>query len=201
MKSVIIEKANSLSQIGAKLNIMALDEMTTTLVGSTDHAVVEETILQMWRQPNNRFSHEFAYEAKVEGATLGTVTCLPVSRMDKLAWPTVKKLLAIRKFSLVAYALRNFAAVWSIMDLREGRSDEFHIASIATAPESRGMGVGTKLLLHAEEEARKQQFSKVSLTVKQKNTGARKLYERLGYQVTEQIDKHPFYLYRMVKLI
>ncbi len=199
MNDIIITKGNLFSDRGAKLNRMALEDMTRTLMGTTDENIVEATLTQLWQQKENRFSHEYTYEAKQEGNTLGLVTCYPVKLLNRLAWPTVKQLLQIRKWPLVLYAASHLQEIWNLLNLREGREDEFHIGTIATAPESRGMGVGTKLLLHAEDVARQDGFSKMSLTVKQKNVLAHKLYQRMGYETVGKIDKNPFFLYRMVK--
>ncbi len=199
MKSFEIVKGTFASESGARLNLMAIDDMAENLAGTKDKAVAEQTMTHLWRQKNNRFSHEFVYEAKQEGSTLGIVTCYPTTLLNRLAWPTVRQLLLLRQWPLVTYALGHLGIVWNLLNLREGREDEFHIGTLATLPESRGRGVGTKLLLQAEAAAKQSGFAKLSLTVKQKNEGARKLYERVGFQVTEKIDRAPFFLYRMVK--
>lgn len=199
MAKIEIVKGNPFSESGAKLNLMALDEMAESLIGTSDKNIAEETLSHLWKQKNNRFSHEYVYEAQQEDKTLGLVTCYSTDQLNKLAWPTVKQLIEVRKWPLVSYVLNHAGTIWNLLNLREGRAGEFHIGTIATLPESRGMGVGTKLLVHAENRAKQNGFNKMSLTVKQKNTLARKLYERMGYVVTEQVNKNPFFLYRMVK--
>jgi ribosomal protein S18 acetylase RimI-like enzyme len=52
---------------------------------------------------------------------------------------------------------------------------------------------------HAEQLARKQGYSKSSLTVVRENHGAFKLYEKLGYRVTGEINKPALSLFRMAK--
>ncbi len=42
--------------------------------------------------------------------------------------------------------------------LKEGEDDEFHIGTIALLPESRGLGIGTRLIEFAEEQASLQGF-------------------------------------------
>lgn len=199
MENIEIVKGNPISESGSRLNLMAIDDMTESLIGTKDKDIVEQTLAHLWKQKNNRFSHEYVYEAKQEDKTLGIVTCYPTTLLNRLAWPTVKQLLKLRQWPLVFYVLGNVGTVWNLLNLQEGRGDEFHIGTLATLPESRGMGVGTKLLLQAEEVAKQKGFNKLSLTVKQKNEGARKLYERVGFKITEKIDKNPFFLYRMVK--
>jgi aminoglycoside 6'-N-acetyltransferase len=54
---------------------------------------------------------------------------------------------------------------------------------LAVAPEWRGRGVGTALLLAAEEWAKTQGAERMTLDLDVNNAGAQRLYERVGYQV------------------
>ncbi len=61
---------------------------------------------------------------------------------------------------------------------------------IVVAPDWRGRGVGTALLLAAEDWARSQGAQRMILDLSSANTGALRLYERLGYEVhAHQMDK------------
>ncbi|MNP41452.1 TDP-fucosamine acetyltransferase [compost metagenome] len=121
--------------------------------------------------------------------------------MNNLAWSTMRKLIKIRRWKLVGYSLLNLQEAWSIVSLNEGRENEYHIGTLATLPESRGYGIGSKLILYAEERAKSNNYDQCSLTVKQENFKAIKLYEKLGYKVKDSIEKKPYYLYRMVKAL
>ena len=63
-------------------------------------------------------------------------------------------------------------------------ADEFHIDLVAVGPSSRGMGIGTALMLKAEEKAESTGKHTMSLGVIAENEGAIRLYERLGYRTT-----------------
>jgi len=201
MEKIHIMQAEQSTVDGAKLHQMALQEMAQMIVGTEDNYEVEQTLDQLWQHHNNRFSFHYAYVAKVGKRTVGMISCYPATLLHKLSWPTVTKVLAIRQWPLIQYTLRHLPETWQLLRLDEGRKDEFHIAALAAMPESRGMGIGTQLIAYAEQMAREQHFQKISLTVKQTNEGARQLYERLGFQIVDRIDKKPFYLYRMVKLL
>ena len=54
---------------------------------------------------------------------------------------------------------------------------------LAVAPEWRGRGVGTALMLAAEHWAREQGAERMVLDLAANNIGAQRLYERLGYEV------------------
>ncbi|MED0940393.1 N-acetyltransferase [Bacillus mobilis] len=201
MNQISIVKAVHQSMVGAQLNVMALEYMAFALAGSEEKNAVEGTFCKLWRQGNNRFSHQYAYEAQMGGKTLGMITCYPISVLNRLAWPTFKQLLSFGKLGFVFYNILNIKMLYSMITLKEGEDDEFHIGTIALLPESRGLGIGTRLLEFAEEQASLQGFAKCSLTVKKENQLAIKLYQRLGYQITSEISKPKLSLYRMVKNI
>jgi ribosomal protein S18 acetylase RimI-like enzyme len=56
-----------------------------------------------------------------------------------------------------------------------------YVAQVAVSNEMRGQGIGTELLKTAEQYAKNRGAHRLELEVFQKNTGAIKLYERLGY--------------------
>lgn len=94
-------------------------------------------------------------QAKQGDQTLGMITCYPVRLLNQLAIPTIKQIIKIRGISLIPYSATHVAEVWNLIHLNEGREDEYHIGTIATDQNSRGLGIGTKLLLHANKMAKK----------------------------------------------
>jgi ribosomal protein S18 acetylase RimI-like enzyme len=57
-----------------------------------------------------------------------------------------------------------------------------YVNVVAALPVARGRGLGTLLMRHAEAMARATGRDRTSLIVADVNTGARRLYERLGYR-------------------
>lgn len=68
-----------------------------------------------------------------------------------------------------------------------------YISSLALFDEFRGMGLGTRMLSIAREQARESGFDALSLLVFEQNTGALKLYEREGFRVVDRgpVVPHP----------
>lgn len=62
----------------------------------------------------------------------------------------------------------------------------WYVNVLATLPEFRGNGYGTELLALAETAARESAKRGLSIIVADTNTGARRLYERLGYRERAQ---------------
>jgi [ribosomal protein S18]-alanine N-acetyltransferase len=69
-----------------------------------------------------------------------------------------------------------FCAFWLVFD-------EIHINNVAVRPEFRGRGMGTAVMRHVLEEARRLGARRATLEVRASNDGARRLYERLGFYV------------------
>jgi ribosomal-protein-alanine N-acetyltransferase len=73
-------------------------------------------------------------------------------------------------------AVAGFCAFWLVFD-------EIHINNVAMRPPFRGQGIGTRLLEHVLAEGRRLGARRATLEVRASNEGARRLYERLGFQV------------------
>ena len=69
-----------------------------------------------------------------------------------------------------------FCAFWMVVD-------EIHINNVAVREALRGRGLGTALLQHVLQEARRLGATRATLEVRASNTRARRLYERLGFYV------------------
>lgn len=61
--------------------------------------------------------------------------------------------------------------------------NDFYIAEIAIDESMRGRGLGKTVLLDAIEYARKKGYYRVTLDADFRNTGAKSLYERIGFKV------------------
>ena len=90
---------------------------------------------------------------------------------------------AFRRFSPFRAGLMLFNLI--LLDLEDAvRADDFHIDVLAVVPSSQGMGIGTALMLRAEEKAASMGKRTMSLGVIAENEGAIRLYERLGFKTT-----------------
>lgn len=70
-----------------------------------------------------------------------------------------------------------------MLDRRIPRArDLVYIEALAVRAAARGQGIGSALLDDAEQWARRQQRSRLALHVLVSNTGARRLYERVGFR-------------------
>jgi ribosomal protein S18 acetylase RimI-like enzyme len=199
MENITIIKGRANSKMGSKLNGVALDYMAHTLVGTKDTKLIGGTLAKLWKLDGNRFSNQYSYEAQLNDKTVGVITAYPASAMFKLGINTIKQLLKIRKWDLVWYSFMHLRDAIAMLTLKEGAEGEYHIGTLATSSESRGYGVGTKLIHFIEEQARQQHYKLCSLTVKKENKKAIHFYKKLGYQIVESIEQKPYFIYRMAK--
>jgi [ribosomal protein S18]-alanine N-acetyltransferase len=80
--------------------------------------------------------------------------------------------------------LVGYAICWTVLDQAE-------LGNVAVAQEVRGKGVGKRLVLAAMERVRRRGAKECFLEVRISNTGARKLYEELGF--TAIGTRHGYY--------
>lgn len=73
-------------------------------------------------------------------------------------------------------AVAGFCAFWLVVD-------EIHINNVAVRPAYRGHGIGTAIIERVLREARRLGARRATLEVRASNTGALRLYERLGFRV------------------
>ena len=71
--------------------------------------------------------------------------------------------------------------------------DTWYINALAVFDQGRGLGIGTCLLLAAEDLARANGMDVMSIQVYGQNTRALRLYERIGYErvASEPVKEHP----------
>lgn len=75
-----------------------------------------------------------------------------------------------------------------LQELEDLAPNTWYINVVAVYPDFRGHGVGSRLMERAEQAARESSRPGLSLIVADSNTGARRLYARLGYR---EIVKRP----------
>ncbi|MAS05560.1 MAG: GNAT family N-acetyltransferase [Ahrensia sp.] len=79
------------------------------------------------------------------------------------------------------------------IELEHRSAGSFYVNALATLPGRRGLGLGSALMRAAEDRAKAQGMSRMSIQAYEQNTGAVRLYERLGYRraETRPVLSHP----------
>ena len=77
----------------------------------------------------------------------------------------------------------NTPPMWiPLLELEAIAAGTWYVNTVAAFPDSRGLGVGSKLMQRAERIASSLGLCGTSLIVSDANQGAQRLYERLGYE-------------------
>lgn len=167
----------------------AIGEIANRLTGEEKSSAVETALLQLFEREDNRHSYLNSYVSVDEenDEVLGVLVIY--SGQD-----------AIQMDKNLSNWLEQKSAPTSRIDA-EAYVDEFYIDTICVHPNARGKGIGSQLLIYAEEVARENQFTKLALNVELEKDKARKLYEKMGFVTTESwsIIDEPFH--HMVKVL
>lgn len=134
-------------------------------------------------QRRNLFSFGHTYFAELNGKKAGMVLGYGWRAKRREDWRTGFLLLKQMKIGLLT-RLPQMIKVEGVIGMVGYR--EYYISNIAVYPEYRAAGVGTRLISGAEEEAKKSSAERVALDVEVENTGAFRLYKRLGYSVADE---------------
>ncbi len=142
-------------------------------------AAPDEDLLDVGRRRYEREDTLFSYKncllAESDGATIGMMVAFPLFIGPEEEQPDPV---------LAPYA-----------KLEEDES--YYICGVALFPQARGKGVGSQFMALAEQAAREHGLQKTSLIVFERNTGAKRLYDRLGYKevARETVYPHPLIHY------
>ncbi len=167
----------------------AIGDIANRLTGETEESKVIACLEVLFCRTDNRHSYLYTYvaENEVTKDILGILVLYNGKEGAELD-------------ARLQHWLEQKNAPISTIDM-EAYPDEFYVDTICVHKDARGQGLGTALLHFAEEVASSHGFTKIALNVETQKDKAKKLYERLGYVVTEPwtIIDEPFF--HMVKTI
>lgn len=175
---------------------LSMNGMTEYLFGP-DGRQAEIALMRLFSFDAGRFGYHSAYVAEWNRQPLGMLISFPgadANRLSLAAVPQLFKTLGMRFFGMAMRSL-------PLANIREAETDEYLISNLAVLPAAQGQGLGSRLLEHAEEQARTLGFSKCALLVSPGNKTALKLYKKHGYEIVfTRRHKNPLASYhRMVK--
>ena len=209
-KRIVIRSAKpSDAPIVSRLMYYSNRKLALYLFAETERAVLR-ILHDLFQIPNHAFSYTQAFVAEYNGRVVGSVFGFCGGREKSLRLATIYKV-GFRWFKIVRFrrvpriirALIDFGRVY--LPVSEG---EYYLYFLAVMPRFRGRGIGRQLIKFAGFQARIRGLKKIILDVEVDNKRARRLYERLGYRISEVVTDSAFYersgikgATRMVKLI
>lgn len=183
---------------GAAVPLMmaTMGAFATHLFGSGEAQRAAAVVGQLYCRPRNRFSGQYATVVEIAGRLAGILVSYPASEMPRLDLGMARHLFSI--YGAGGFA-RFVGRALPLALVREAYPGEYFINSLATAPDLRGQGIGSRLLAWAEDKARAVGCAACALSVALDNQRARALYERQGYRLAGMHRFGDGGFYRMVK--
>jgi ribosomal protein S18 acetylase RimI-like enzyme len=162
----------------------AIGDIANNLTGEHELHKILASLERLIMETTNRHSYLNTYVAVQEETVLGIVV-LYDGKQGKALDHQLETQLAAKN-------------IYVSLDV-EARDEEYYIDTICVSEKARGLGIGTKLLQFAEQHGKELGYDKISLNVELEKVDARRLYERMGYVITEPwtIIGEPFH--HMVK--
>lgn len=165
----------------------------------------DQAIQGFFRLAGNRFSYQFAEFALAESEIAGLLMTFDQRQMRRSMVATALHMLRVYKPGEIGRFLKRMLPY---RDAENIPTDELYIAHLAVEEKFRRRGIGLQMLVHAEEKARGQGLTKLSLLTEIENSTAQALYKKFGFKVTDTIlfpEQMPFVGsagdVRMVKLL
>ena len=143
-----------------------------------DEAAEGETALEVGARLVGRSGYSLSFENAIVGDEGGRVTSLLLGCVDNTEATDLADASEI---------------VHPLIRLHRRAPGRWHVHALAVVPESRGQGLGTRLLRIVDALAADEGVTETSLTVAESNEVARHLYDREGYRevAREAVVPHP----------
>ena len=158
------------------LMMQAFGHLAFVLTGTDDEEEAAGILGDFFKEEANRISFENTLVLEEGGEVVGLVILYDGAQARRLDLPLE------RAAALVSGDPRYFIST-------EPEESEFYLDTLSVDPCCQGRGYGSKLIEAGCELARRLGHKRVGLLVEESNTGAKRLYERLGFRVdyTRQI--------------
>ena len=145
----------------------------------------EKALKNMFRARNNLFSHQHTVFADADGERAGMLLGYGCREKNAENLSTAALVLWELNVALIS-RLPVFIRCGMVVGIVN--AGDYFISNVAVFPEFRGRGIATDLIARAEREAKKQGAVRLTLEVETHSAGAIRLYEKLGFHVTEEMS-------------
>ena len=175
------------AQVVAQLMYYASANYMLAFFGKPESKAIG-VLRRMFSLPRHTTSYTYAFVAEDEGEVVGSF-----SGFDGKSWRVSSR--ASWMYGPIWFAV---TPPWQIPRMLAAFGDfnkvllpildeEFYIEHLAVLPGKRRQGIGKQLMEFAESQARAKDLKRVTLNVEIENEGARRLYERLGFQTIKVV--------------
>lgn len=155
----------------APLIIQAMEDLAMKFTKSSDLEKSIPVFEYFFQEKGNQYSYENTLVFEENGEIIGSITAYDGGKLDELRNPFLNHLLEKFGFEQIPED--------------ETEDGEFYLDTVSVSHLHQGKGIGRKLIEAMIEYAKEKGFDKVGLLVDVENPSAKKLYERIGFQVVK----------------
>jgi len=153
----------------AEYLLLAMEEITYLFIGQRNRELALNFLMELVLQKGNQYSYDNNWVIEFDGEIVATALVYDGGKLDELRKPVAK------------IVKERFNKDFNPED--ETQSDEYYIDCIAVNPSQQGKGLGSKIIEHLINHYVKERGLVLGLLVDENNPKAKKLYERLGFEV------------------
>ena len=157
----------------AELMNLAMLEITYQFIDEENTEKANTFLAHFIAKENNQYSYENIFVVEDDGKVIGQISMYDGAKLQELRQPIWNKIKAERH---VDY--------WAEDETQAG---EIYIDTFAVSPLAQGKGIGKQLLQYAIDEIVHKQQKTLGLLVDKDNPDAKRLYERIGFSVVNEI--------------
>lgn len=170
----------------ARLLYDALHDVAHRLTGEDSEEKAIEVLEQYFRADEGRLSYRQSAVEEIAGEVAGIIVAYGGDQAAELDRPILDRLRKLKNDPTVT------------LD-QEADGDEYYIDTLSVSPQFGGKGIGSALILHAENRAKELKYHKIALAVVTDNHRAHSLYDRKGYKTDKDIMINGHVYHHMVK--
>lgn len=164
-----IRKANKKDTLQiAYLMLLAMEEIVFKFIGEKDHQKATAFLHHFVQQEDNQYSYQNCWVAEMDGTIAGMANVYDGADLHKLRKP------------IEAYIKSQYNPAFQPED--ETKAGEYYIDTFAVDPKQQGNGIGAQLLQALIDEYVHKKSIVLGLLVDENNPGAKRLYDRKGFQ-------------------
>lgn len=165
-------KKEEASQI-AEIMILAMTEIVYQFIGKADFEEGKQLLTTLIARQANQYSYQYIYVAEENGLILGQVCLYPGEDLISLRNPVLE---LIREKYDFDYTAAN-----------ETQAGEIYIDTLAVNPLAQGKGIGKSIIEFIKEEFVHKNKKTLGLLVDHDNPNAKRLYEKMGFTVKNEV--------------
>ncbi|WP_394907636.1 GNAT family N-acetyltransferase [uncultured Mesonia sp.] len=180
--SLTLKKATpNLYSASSGLILQAMDELIYYYLGKEDIGEAKKFLSQEFQKEDSLYSYRNTFLAFLGDKVVGALIAYDGAKHKDWQKNLVNTL-------AIDYNFNNTLSP-------ETQAGHFYLDAISVDPDYRGQKIGSKLIKYAESYARGYSFEYLGLLVDLANPKAKRLYERLGFELDHllQLGEHEYY--------